>query len=48
MLFKKIESEQSGRLDILVNNAYKGVNVKHIHVFDIEKILSFRQNYLNY
>lgn len=27
MLFKKIENEQNGRLDILVNNAYKGVNV---------------------
>lgn len=26
-LFRRIENEQSGRLDILVNNAYKGVNV---------------------
>ena len=25
-LFKKIETEQNGRLDILVNNAYKAVN----------------------
>lgn len=26
-LFQKIQNEQNGRLDILVNNAYKGVNV---------------------
>ena len=26
-LFKQIESEQKGKLDILVNNAYKGVDV---------------------
>jgi dehydrogenase/reductase SDR family member 1 len=26
-LFKQIEKEQSGQLDLLVNNAYKGVNV---------------------
>lgn len=29
MLFKKIEDEQNGRLDILVNNAYKGVTVRY-------------------
>jgi dehydrogenase/reductase SDR family protein 1 len=28
-LFEKISTEQNGRLDILVNNAYKGVNVIH-------------------
>ena len=27
-LFDKIQNEQEGRLDILVNNAYKGVKVK--------------------
>ena len=27
-LFKQIESEQKGKLDILVNNAYKGVDVR--------------------
>jgi dehydrogenase/reductase SDR family protein 1 len=26
-LFNQIETEQNGRLDILVNNAYKAVNV---------------------
>jgi NAD(P)-dependent dehydrogenase (short-subunit alcohol dehydrogenase family) len=26
-LFKQINKEQNGQLDILVNNAYKGVNV---------------------
>ena len=26
-LFEKIEQEQDGRLDVLVNNAYAGVNV---------------------
>jgi NAD(P)-dependent dehydrogenase (short-subunit alcohol dehydrogenase family) len=26
-LFQKIQQEQDGRLDILVNNAYKGVDV---------------------
>ncbi len=26
-LFQKIQIEQNGRLDILVNNAYKGVEV---------------------
>jgi dehydrogenase/reductase SDR family protein 1 len=26
VLFQKIDSEQNGRLDILVNNAYKAVN----------------------
>ena len=27
-LFQKIDIEQNGKLDILVNNAYKGVEVK--------------------
>jgi dehydrogenase/reductase SDR family member 1 len=27
-LFKRIDQEQNGRLDILVNNAYKAVTVK--------------------
>jgi NAD(P)-dependent dehydrogenase (short-subunit alcohol dehydrogenase family) len=26
-LFKQIDKEQNGRLDVLVNNAYKGVDV---------------------
>ena len=26
-LFKQIENEQKGQLDVLVNNAYKGVDV---------------------
>ena len=30
-LFKQIESEQKGQLDILVNNAYKGVGVSLEH-----------------
>lgn len=29
-LFKQIDNEQKGQLDILVNNAYKGVNVRKI------------------
>ena len=29
-LFEKISREQNGRLDILVNNAYKAVNVFNI------------------
>ena len=28
-LFQKIETEQNGRLDILVNNAYKAVHVSY-------------------
>ena len=27
-LFERIEKEQNGRLDLLVNNAYSGVNVR--------------------
>lgn len=29
-LFEKVSQEQNGRLDVLVNNAYKGVKVMHI------------------
>ncbi len=32
-LFEKIKTEQNGRLDILVNNAYKGVNVFSLNIF---------------
>jgi NAD(P)-dependent dehydrogenase (short-subunit alcohol dehydrogenase family) len=28
-LFKRIAQEQNGKLDILVNNAYKGVDVSN-------------------
>lgn len=28
-LFERIKEEQNGRLDILVNNAYAGVQVRH-------------------
>ena len=31
-LFEQIDTEQNGRLDILVNNAYKGVNVRAYHL----------------
>jgi len=33
-LFQKIETEQNGRLDILVNNAYKAVHVKIFALFN--------------
>ena len=29
-LFDKVSQEQNGRLDVLVNNAYKGVSVKRM------------------
>lgn len=40
-LFKRIAKEQDGRLDILVNNAYKGVEVRGIPVRELRSERSF-------
>lgn len=32
-LFERIKEEQNGRLDMLVNNAYAGVQVRHCRGF---------------
>ena len=45
-LFEQIKREQNGRLDILVNNAYAGVQVGTITTLNVEKsCLNEREQY---
>ncbi len=49
-MFNQIESEQNGRLDILINNAYKGVNVNSsyliiVYFFLNNKILKYTEHF---
>ena len=46
-LFEKVSKEQNGRLDVLVNNAYAGVQVSQLHAIalytDTGKLLTTSQ-----
>lgn len=44
-LFERIKEEQNGRLDILVNNAYAGVQVRHTVEASTEKDTSTQSIY---
>ena len=35
-----------GQLDILVNNAYKGVNVKVLYITFFNKIFAFKKDFI--
>ncbi len=43
-LFEKIKNEQNGRLDVLVNNAYKGVTVlnKLTNILQVNKYYLYK------
>lgn len=45
-LFKKIENEQNGQLDILINNAYKGVNVGFLRIFFVKSYSYLNRQFL--